>query len=199
MRMDKFMMAGMTFAEASVARKAEREANAKARAAKMAEGIANGTLTHCQICARLIQSKKGVIAHHGYKRPGDGWQTASCYGARHLPWEKSCAIIPLCIKHVESYITHRVAGLADFNTNPPAVLTRTDWNRREVEVAKPADFMAQEKSPGSFRPHSYESLFYRSRTSQERSITQAKADVVALTARFAEWHKLHPECEGDTL
>lgn len=43
----------------------------------------------CQICGRPILAETGVIAHHGYKRPGHGWQTASCYGARELPFEKS--------------------------------------------------------------------------------------------------------------
>jgi len=46
-------------------------------------------ITTCQICARAIKAKKGMIAHHGYQRPGTGWQTRSCYGARHLPFEVS--------------------------------------------------------------------------------------------------------------
>lgn len=43
----------------------------------------------CQVCARPIGFKAGVIAHHGYERPGQGWQTASCFGARALPFEQS--------------------------------------------------------------------------------------------------------------
>ena len=43
----------------------------------------------CQICGRPILAETGVIAHHGYQRPGDGWQTSSCFGARHLPFEIS--------------------------------------------------------------------------------------------------------------
>lgn len=43
----------------------------------------------CQICARPIFAEVGVIAHHGYERPGWGYQTASCWGARHLPYEVS--------------------------------------------------------------------------------------------------------------
>ncbi len=44
----------------------------------------------CQICNRPIFAETGVIAHHGYQRPCEGWQTASCAGARHLPYEASC-------------------------------------------------------------------------------------------------------------
>lgn len=43
----------------------------------------------CQICGRPILAERGNIAHHGYQRPGDGWQTASCFGAMHLPFEVS--------------------------------------------------------------------------------------------------------------
>lgn len=41
----------------------------------------------CQCCARRIFAQSGTIAHHGYERPGTGWQTASCMGAKHLPFE----------------------------------------------------------------------------------------------------------------
>jgi hypothetical protein len=41
----------------------------------------------CQVCGRPICAKTGVIAHHGYERPGTGYQTASCEGARELPFE----------------------------------------------------------------------------------------------------------------
>lgn len=43
----------------------------------------------CQICGRAIFAELGRIAHHGYERPGHGWQTASCYGALRLPYEVS--------------------------------------------------------------------------------------------------------------
>lgn len=43
----------------------------------------------CQICGRPILANTGKIAHHGYERPGYGWQTASCQGAGHRPFEAS--------------------------------------------------------------------------------------------------------------
>lgn len=52
----------------------------------------------CQICGRHIYASKGIIAHHGYTRPGDGWQTASCYGARHEPFETSRDTLGLYIE-----------------------------------------------------------------------------------------------------
>jgi hypothetical protein len=48
---------------------------------------------HCQICARDILADEGRIAHHGYARPGVGYQTASCPGAMELPYEASNAAV----------------------------------------------------------------------------------------------------------
>jgi hypothetical protein len=61
---------------------------------------------HCQICGREIKGKKGLIAHHGYKRMG-GWQTSSCIGARELPYEKSRDVIPKAIKMIENYVSNQ--------------------------------------------------------------------------------------------
>ena len=44
----------------------------------------------CQICGGSYGTKKGVIAHHGYRRPHVGHQTRSCEGALHVPYEVSC-------------------------------------------------------------------------------------------------------------
>lgn len=54
----------------------------------------------CQICSRPIHAATGKIAHHGYERPGGGYQTASCYGAQHLPFEVSRDVLGLFIDNV---------------------------------------------------------------------------------------------------
>lgn len=46
-------------------------------------------VAECQICGRAIGAKVGVIAHHGYTRPGEGWQTGSCPGVRFVPYSTS--------------------------------------------------------------------------------------------------------------
>lgn len=65
----------------------EKAANAAAREAR------NNAAMTCQVCARKILANTGVIAHHGYQRPYEGWQTSSCMGARHLPFETDRAIL----------------------------------------------------------------------------------------------------------
>lgn len=84
-------------------------------------------VTTCQICARPIKSKSGLIAHHGYTRPnrGSGWQTASCFGARYRPYELACDALPLAIASLSKHIDTVTAGRARLFTAPPAGLPWT--------------------------------------------------------------------------
>jgi hypothetical protein len=61
---------------------------------------------HCQCCGRDILAKTGKIAHHGYERPGTGWQTASCMGARHEPFEASRDRLGDMIKALKGHLIH---------------------------------------------------------------------------------------------
>lgn len=70
---------------------------AKNKAAKTAKESAHMT---CQCCGRGHLANKGLLAHHGYQRPGNGWQTASCSGARELPFEVSRDVLGNLIKRL---------------------------------------------------------------------------------------------------
>lgn len=73
----------------------------------------------CQICGRAIKAKKGLIAHHGYQRPGDGWQTVSCMGARYRPYEVACDALPPAIAAVTDHIARTKNVLATWKAEPP--------------------------------------------------------------------------------
>ena len=103
--------AGMTFGEASIARKTDREANKAKNEAQRARKIASAMT--CQCCARQIFAETGTIAHHGYQRPGGGWQTASCMGAKHLPFEVDRAQLGTMIRAIEARLARTDAHLAD--------------------------------------------------------------------------------------
>lgn len=49
----------------------------------------NKLVKTCPCCFRQIAVQGGTMAHHGYERPGMGWQTASCPGIRFRPLEVS--------------------------------------------------------------------------------------------------------------
>jgi hypothetical protein len=58
---------------------------------------------HCQVCGRPILATRGVIAHHGFERPGYG-QTPSCFGARKLPFEAARDALGLMIDGLRNSI-----------------------------------------------------------------------------------------------
>jgi hypothetical protein len=90
------------------------------------------TIMTCQICGRAIKAGKGVIAHHGYKRPeGRYYQTASCWGARHLPYEQDCSQLKknrLGFGIVKGYfVEHGWFGMLVELRDPP------DWWKKQMK------------------------------------------------------------------
>jgi hypothetical protein len=144
--------------------------------------------TTCQICGRSIKSSSGVIAHHGYKRPGDGWQTASCFGARHLPYEISCDAIPQAIEKVRKFITSQSNRLLNFIANPPETLTinKRYPQRGTEEVSRPINFDPDKDHCYSMR-QVYELAYQREKYQIETSIKHAKNDLAYLLDRLSSW------------
>jgi hypothetical protein len=79
--------------------------------------------TTCQICGRAIKANTGRIAHHGYTRPGQGWQTRSCFGAGFLPYELACDALPKAIESAEMYRNQQTAACIELIRNPPSSIT----------------------------------------------------------------------------
>lgn len=72
----------------------------------------------CQICGRPIFAGRGMIAHHGYERPGHGYQTASCFGALKLPFEVDRGALGEWIEIIKEYIQNAKARAALLETRP---------------------------------------------------------------------------------
>ena len=62
----------------------------------------NKVVKTCACCFRPIAVQSGTMAHHGYERPGDGWQTASCAGIRFKPLEVSSEGLEWLISTLQS-------------------------------------------------------------------------------------------------
>lgn len=145
--------------------------------------------TTCQICGRPILAKTGKIAHHGYKRPGNGWQTQSCMGAKHLPYEQSCDLIPEAIKMAETFIVARTAWIADRIANPPAELIYYDglYRLNANKVARPDGFDPLVKPASYSNGQRYEQAFFDGNWHAQQAIKEAQADVEYLRDRLARW------------
>jgi hypothetical protein len=147
----------------------------------------NKTTTTCQICGRSIKSSKGVIAHHGYRRPAhEGWQSASCFGARYRPYEIACDALPKAIDQINEFIRIHEKRLNDFLANPPETLeVKQSYPRQGMTtIQRPADF---QYGKNSIRPWSYESAYESKKYSLEMSIKGAKKDLIYMTNRLSNW------------
>lgn len=165
--------------------------------------------THCQICMRVIKTVRGypkndtcgdicdaIIAHHGYRRPRhQGWQTASCMGAKFRPIEVACDALPIVIEHLVGYIARTEALLADFLANPPATLEYEinpafRWKHgNKGTVERPADFADRDidRDRDGFMRQTYVSLYRQHRKELAAGIKNARADLAEFERRLASW------------
>lgn len=143
----------------------------------------------CQICARPIKAKTGVIAHHGYKRPnrGSGWQTTSCAGARYLPYEISCDRLPPTIETIKNYISMKEAQMKEFIENPPEKLIEVHFNDKRESI-RPDNFDAQKTLKECCHPYfSYEGKFHSRVHDMQIDIKFAKNDLKFMEERLKNW------------
>lgn len=146
--------------------------------------------TTCQICGRDIKANTGKIALHGYKRPHPGYQTSSCRGARHLPYEISCDLLPKEIAIVQNYIETATNRMNAMIAEPPATLTYSKYAgatkpRIETVVSKPEDFTFD--SSRDYRMDSYSTIYHKQITEIKQFIRMATTDLEYLKNRLANW------------
>jgi hypothetical protein len=159
----------------------------------------------CQCCGRGIFAATGTIAHHGYERPGGGYQTASCFGAKALPWEVSRnrlgELVTMLKRQLENQRASRSAVIAE--TGDVRHLysvkgkfereSRTVWFNRATFESVKAD------KPEAFKVNpSADFEFYKTAdvSGRDAAIKRTKADIVHFTARFDGWKQTHERLGG---
>jgi hypothetical protein len=153
-----------------------------------------GPVGHCQICERQIGTKAGVIAHHGYQRPKyrSGWQTASCYGARHLGWEDDREVLRMWIEIVlKAQLANDVAHLAKLQTRTTTI-HRTERKRNEFGNA------IYDRRTGKYETHEvaynpgdadYDRLLNIEISNAERDVELLSKEIERQQARYDGWTK----------
>lgn len=150
--------------------------------------------TTCQICGRAIKSKLGQIAHHGYRQPwGNGERTASCPGARYLPYEISRDAIPPVRANYEMQREAAQRAADAMMSTPPASFTiRRRYAGYEtgepIVLSRPVGFdAARNMKIGGYRMMTYE-IEHSHRTRTLRSNVKMLAETIAfLDERYANW------------
>ncbi len=150
-------------------------------------------LNHCQICERDIKAKNGIIAHHGYTRPGWGEQTRSCDGARELPYEVSRDAIPAAIENVARFLKSQENRLKDYmNEGPETLLYFPGYHRPTETLNRPEGFNPRYSAENweSLPNKRYEREFYNAIRQIKSNIVSAKREVNRLTNRYNNWRKV---------
>jgi hypothetical protein len=151
----------------------------------------------CQICGREIGTTMGVIAHHGYTRPGHGWQTSSCWGAKHVAYEVGHDALDSLIPVIQAQLSLHTEQLADWLANPPATITFTKdgsynfqtrkYNKIEVTVERPADFDPKAEVDSYFGRENYACQYDARRHAMEQNVKNDQQDLAHFTQRRADW------------
>lgn len=158
----------------------------------------NEPTTTCQICGRLIKLVRGNIAHHGFQRPGSGYQTSSCMGARELPFEVSCDVLRDHVAGVAKSVERQTAALAAPVESVFVLVARRytrrghDETRVEVTEATLADVLVQHPHMGDhngarYCPLTWARLVENRRFEQERDLRNSTSYHREQAARLAKW------------
>lgn len=185
---------------------AERASRASSRNATRNATAREQNRMTCQICARDIATAgqpHGFLAHHGYQRPGYGSQTASCPGARTLPFEVSSKALrnhlDACGKQLAVIVQER-AETAQPGVTIHTSYTRRDYHRSTVFLKVTEENFGQVKAEHPEARHAlgyrFEDLRERKLAELDREIRHMTSYITAQQARLSSHTVTHARC-GD--
>lgn len=145
----------------------------------------------CQICERLIHAATGVIAHHGYERPSHipHYQTASCLGARELPFEVSRDVLGMFLReYMQGWLLQNRQELTHLRTGTATVHTE----RRKKEdgryvIDKKSGHYVTEPVPVNPGEPDYDRLLAIEIYDRERKHNHMRDDYRRRWKRYQEW------------
>lgn len=180
----------------------------KVPTAKQAARLAH-TMT-CQCCGRAIFAETGVIAHHGYERTAAGWQTASCMGARHLPFETDRTRLGEMIVALGNQLDRMRTVRAEIEAETmPITRDYTDYRvRHEYGRERPSVTLTFTRATfaevikdgvlrqGHSTPTSFDALKAADLAARDRRIENLAGYIAECEKRFAGWRKTHQWSDG---
>lgn len=170
----------------AAAKSAKKAAQAKRKARKTAARESD-TKT-CQICGRGIKALAGAIAHHGYQRPGIGWQTASCFGAQCAPFEVSRVTLKTWINRLDSRSALDTLALEEFIATPPhSIETKDPRTGAVTSINRPSDFDAASR-PATLYARLYANRLYL----LKRDLGHLIDEIASQQNRYDNWAPAKP-------
>lgn len=180
----------------------ETAANAARKAARERAAMT------CQCCGRKHLANKGVIAHHGYTRPGYGWQTSSCFGARALPFEVDRAKLGEMI----DFLKARKEGMVEYRakTASEELPINAQWEENVYENGKRVYWMGKPKTEikrfdvtranweefkavrgNSFYVRKFDDFKVSELQYQDRKLEAITKDIEESQKRYDSWKQTH--------
>lgn len=159
----------------------------------------------CQCCGRDILANTGTIALHGYERPGHGWQTGSCVGAKHLPFEVSRDRLGIMIENWRERCFNMKQTRAQVSfEKTPIIFSRPDYTKPNGVFGRPTidtvltratfdslnvDALATALRQSNIR--SFDDLKKRDLAERDSTIRNISKAINEQQARFDGWKQTH--------
>jgi hypothetical protein len=153
----------------------------------------------CQCCGRKILANMGSIAHHGYERPGYGWQSASCSGAKELPFEASRDALGkmiVVLKGMQKRMKKARKDCAD-EASPIRREWRIGWHKDaekgEFEFSRANFDSAEGQKAKSAIGHygDFDDLLKIELANRDSALRSIASDIKMHQARYDGWKKSH--------
>lgn len=158
----------------------------------------------CQLCGRGVAAQTGLIALHGFRRPGGFGQTRSCKGAGHPPLEYSRDLIGQLIADCgrqeagELSATHDV----EFGSAPVTVRVpdrsapldpygRRKWRSVEITRENADAILTDLPSDGGIPLTTFDDAKSRDLAARESRIKDIRRHTRMLKDRYERWTMTH--------
>lgn len=158
----------------------------------------------CQCCGRGIFAATGLIAHHGYERPGDGYQTASCAGARELPFEVDRTVLGHVIHRMVERKRDMVAARARIADESRPIERSWETGKRHERQTHRFQFTranfdsidGSEARKACSMHGSFDELLASELDYRDRRIASLNTAIEQQRARYAGWKQTHIRGDG---
>lgn len=147
----------------------------------------NKIVRTCACCQRAAAlTPEGLMAPHGYRRPGYGQQTVGCLGVQFPPWERSKA----GGEAIRRYIAEELAPIQqDYERRETltelSVVRRDRYGRLRAQIIQRTD----PQWDAAYQSHVRDLVC---------KVDLYRKDLAAWDARLAGWHPTEPESAAPT-
>lgn len=142
----------------------------------------NKIIKTCSCCFRSIATKHGNarMADHGYRRPGYGFQTKSCFGTNYPPLEYSNSGLVAIIEYIKKEIEKNKTKYIQL----PETTLITIFIKNKLEIFKKEEISDDE----------WNNLIQKRKREIERELIAARRELKVYSEKLKEWK---PEDENN--